>query len=302
MPAPPTADVIPFLGTAAVLAALTPDRAVQAIERALREGLDPATDPARASTPLRRGEFLVMPSESASAAGVKVLTLAPDNPRHGRPRVQGFYALFDPDTLTPHALLDGASVTSVRTPAVSLAAVRTALVRSTEPLHVVIFGAGPQAREHRRTLESVLRGRRTIASVATVRSDSPPPTEELGRAGLVICATTAREPLFDSTLLRDDVVVIAVGSHEPEARELDSALLGRAQVIIEDTATALRESGDVILAIADGALTAEDLISLADVCCGRVALRADRPVVFKSSGMSWEDLVIAEAVVDAYDA
>jgi len=294
-------DVIPYLGAAATLAALPPERAVRAIVEALRGGLDPANDAPRTATPLRRGEFLMMPSESGSAVGVKVLTLAPDNPRLGRPRVQGFYALFDPETLTPHALLDGASVTSVRTPAVSLAAVRTALLQSTAPLDVVIFGAGPQAREHRRTLEAVLRGHRTIASVTTVRSGSPPPTAELGQAGLVICATTARAPLFDSTALRDDVVVVAVGSHEPAARELDSALLGRAQVIIEDPATALRECGDVILAIADGALTADDLISLADVCSGRVTLRPDQPVVFKSSGMSWEDLVIAEAIVDAYD-
>jgi len=294
-------DVIPFYRASEVVAALAPEQAVQAIEGALRGGLDPASDPPRTATPLRRGEFLVMPSESASAAGVKVLTLAPDNPRLGRPRVQGFYALFDPETLTPHALLDGASVTSVRTPAVSLAAVRPALLRWSEPLDVVVFGAGPQARDHLRTLEDVVRGRRPIASVTTVRSDSPPPTAELGRAGLVICATTARAPLFDSALLRADVVVVAVGSHEADARELDSALLGRAQVIIEDRATALRECGDVIMAIADGALTDGDLIGMADVCCGRIALRADQPVVFKSSGMSWEDLVIAEAIVDALD-
>lgn len=293
---------LPFLGASEVLSALAPRRAVQAIVDALQGGLDPAADPPRTATPLHRGEFLVMPSESASAAGVKVLTLAPDNPRLGRPRVQGFYALFDPETLTPRALLDGASVTSVRTPAVSLAAVHSALLRSSEPLDVVVFGAGPQARDHLRTLEDVVRGRRPIASVRTVRSDSPPPTDELGRAGLIICATTARTPLFDSSVLRADVVVVAVGSHEADARELDSALLGRAQVIVEDRATALRECGDVILAIADGALTADDLIELGDVCRGRIALRADQPVVFKSSGMSWEDLVIAEAIVEAYDA
>ena len=294
-------DLIPFLGAAQVLAALTPERAVQAIVEALQGGLDPAADPPRTATPLRKGEFLMMPSESASAAGVKVLTLAPDNPRFGRPRVQGFYALFDPETLTPQALLDGASVTSVRTPAVSLAAVRSALLRTSEPLDVVVFGAGPQARDHLRTLEDLVRERRPIASVTTVRSDSLPPTAELGRAGLVICATTARTPLFDSAVLRDDVVVIAVGSHEADARELDSALLGRAQVVVEDTATAMRECGDVVMAIADGALTADQLIPFAEVCRGRVALRAERPVVFKSSGMSWEDLVIAEAIVEAYD-
>ena len=68
-----------------------------------------------------------------------------------------------------------------------------------------------------------------------------------------------------------------------------------------DRATALREAGDVILAISDGALNAGDLIPMAEVVNGG-ALSGDRPVVFKSTGMSWEDLVIAEAIVDAYEA
>jgi ornithine cyclodeaminase/alanine dehydrogenase-like protein (mu-crystallin family) len=50
-------------------------------------------------------------------------------------------------------------------------------------------------------------------------------------------------PLFDSSLLRDDTVVVAVGSHEPDARELDAALLGRATVVVGDVATAPHEAG-----------------------------------------------------------
>ena len=57
----------------------------------------------------------------------------------------------------------------------------------------------------------------------------------LGAADVVVCATSARTPLFDSTLLRPDVIVIAVGSHESGARELDSALLARISVVVEDT-------------------------------------------------------------------
>ena len=91
--------------------------------------------------------------------------------------------------------------------------------------------------------------------------------------------------------------MIAVGSHEPDARELEAALLGRATVVVEDVATALREAGDVVLAIAEGALDASDVVPVRDVVTGAVTLPADRPVVFKSVGMSWQDLVVAEAVV-----
>ncbi len=306
-----------FLDAAAVCRAITPRQAVRAIEDVLLSGLDPAADPARSSIPVPRGELLLMPSASPTATGIKVLTLAPDNAIRGVARIQGLYILFDPETLTPYALLDGAAVTTTRTPAVSLAAVRSAVVRTSEPLPVVVFGAGPQAVGHLRSLVEVLQGQRPIASVTViVRSPDRVATrvpvggtvvaagsraaETAARlAGLVICATTARTPLFDSEQLAPDVVVVAVGSHEPDVRELDGALMHRAQVIVEDRATALRECGDVVLAVADGALRADTLITLADVVCSRTRLRADTPVVFKSSGMSWEDLAIAEAVAAA---
>jgi ornithine cyclodeaminase len=92
------------------------------------------------------------------------------------------------------------------------------------------------------------------------------------------------------------VVVAAVGSHEPDARELDASLLGRAAVVVEDVATAMREAGDVVLAIAEGALSAADLVPMRDVVIGAVTVPADRPLVFKGVGMSWQDLVVAEAV------
>jgi ornithine cyclodeaminase/alanine dehydrogenase-like protein (mu-crystallin family) len=92
-------------------------------------------------------------------------------------------------------------------------------------------------------------------------------------------------------------VVVAVGSHEPDAREVDAPLLGRATVVVEDVGTALREAGDVVLAIAEGRLTADDLVPMRDVVTSTVTPPADRPLVLKSVGMSWQDLVVAEAVL-----
>ncbi len=66
---------------------------------------------------------------------------------------------------------------------------------------------------------------------------------------------------------------------------------------MEDVATALRRSGDAVLAIAEGAPAAPDLVPVRDVVTGAVALPADRPLVLESVGMSWQDLVVAEAVV-----
>ena len=116
-------------------------------------------------------------------------------------------------------------------------------------------------------------------------------------ADVIVCATTARTPLFDAAAVRDDAVVLAVGTHEPDARELDGALLGRSTVVVEDVADGAARGGDVVLAIEEGHLGADRLVPLADLVTGRAAPDPGRPVVFKSTGMSWEDLAVAEALV-----
>ena len=291
-----------FLDADAVLA-LGPVAAVRAISEALRGGLDPAADPPRVSVGLSHGEFLLMPSEAPGAAGVKVVTVAPENPARDLPRIQGTHLLFDRGSLALRAVLDGTALTTLRTPAVSVAAVLPRL--PDRPLRVAVVGAGPQATGHVATLAAV----RPLAGAAYLVRDpsrtpldalwlgSPQAVEALRTADVVVCATSARSPLFDSTVLREDVVVVAVGSHEPDARELDAPLLGRATVVVEDVGTALREAGDVVLAIAEGRLTAADLVPMCDVVTGAAHLPADRPLVFKSVGMSWQDLVVAEAVL-----
>lgn len=298
-----TGDDVPtrFLDADSVRA-LGPAGAVRAITDALCGGLDPATDPPRVTVGISHGQFLLMPAESLTAAGVKIVVVAPDNPARGLARIHATYLLYDRDTLTLRATLDGTALTTLRTPAVSVAAVLPRL--PTRPLQVAVVGAGPQATGHVETLAAVRSLVRTTYLVRdpsrtpldAVRLGSEQSDEALRTADVVVCATSARSPVFDSTVLGRDVVVIAVGSHEPDARELDAPLLGRASVVVEDVATALREAGDVVLAIDEGALTAEHLVPLRDVVTGAATPSADQPLVFKSVGMSWQDLVIAEAV------
>ncbi|GII00609.1 ornithine cyclodeaminase family protein [Planobispora takensis] len=305
----------PYLGPEQITALLSPREAVEAVEAALRDGFDPAGDPARSRVDVRHGQFLIMPSEIAGGAGVKIATVAPRNGDVGLPRIQGLYVLFDAVTLTPRALLDASALTALRTPAVSVAAVRPALTRAAGPVSVVVFGTGPQGTGHVGTLRSVLRGSREIAGVtyvarrpeayarlrqdgvALVGSGGGEAADALRRADVVVCATSSRVPVFDSALVRDDAVVIAVGSHEPDAREVDAALFRRARVVVEDAGTALRECGDVVMAVEEGAITPECLITMRSAVCGGVELAADMPVLFKSAGMSWEDLAVAGAIV-----
>jgi ornithine cyclodeaminase len=295
--------------------------AVNAIEEALLGGLDPAGDLPRSILPIEKGELLLMPSTSVEGSGIKVLTIAPNNPALNEPRIQGIYLLFDKENLAISSILDGAALTTYRTPAISLAAVRKGLELSRGEITVVVFGSGPQAISHIQTLAALdvkvtsvvfvvrdiekaekripdvaLLGLTSECTIHILGADSHEVNQHLQQADLVIAATTARTPLFDSTLLKQSVIVIAVGSHEPDVREIDSNLLARAQVVVETRASALREAGDVIMAIGDGSITAQSLHELADVVCGRTTLNREQPIFFKSSGMSWEDLVIARAI------
>ncbi len=309
---------------ASTVMGLPPLEAVQAIEAALRAGLEPADTPARGIVGAGDGELLLMPATAPDGLGVKLVTVAPQNPGRGLPRIHGVYVLFDPVTLAPAAVLDGAALTTVRTPAVSLAAVRSRLP-DRSPLDVVVFGAGPQGQGHLRTLAAVL-ANRPVATVGQVggplvratvvvrdvdratlepthgvesrivRAGTPAVAAALARADLVVCATTAEKPLFGDDALRRDVVVIAVGAHDPSAAEVPPELAGRAVVVVEDPATALREAGVVRAAVTEGLLAPHEVLPLRDVVRGDIALPPDRALLFVSVGMAWEDLVVAQAV------
>lgn len=293
---------IPYL-TAADIASVGYLDATRAIQRSLRDGLDPATDPARLTVPLGRGEFLIMPSEASGFAGVKVLTVAPSNPGVGLARIQGVYVLFDSDTLSPRALVEGAALTTLRTPAVSAAAAD--LLAADEIEHLVVFGSGPQAVGHVAAMRAIRPIERvtlvardaTRAASAAASVDAHVGTlEAVATADLIVCATTAREPLFDSSLVRDAACLIAVGSHEADARELDSQIMTRALVVVEDRATALREAGEVTIPVAEGVLDEATIATLRELVSGAVPVDLTTPRVFTSTGMSWEDVVIAAEV------
>lgn len=302
---------IPYINADEVLTLLSPGEAIHAVEAAIRGGIDPSKDCPRGVVPVRNGQFLLMPADSGTAAGVKVATVAPGNAALSIPRIQGVYVLFDAKTLTPTAILDGSALTTLRTAAVSVAAARPFLERKQSPLNVVVYGTGPQGVAHVRSLlalESlgiqrvthVVRSLRAVENYPHVElrvclSASVDEAKALQDADVVICATSAKEPLFDSSVLHRNAVVIAVGSHEPDAREVDSNFLARAVVVVEDVDTALRECGDVIMAVAEGRIDSSSLIPMTRVIRGEFQ-RLEGPTLFKSSGMSWEDLVVADAV------
>lgn len=256
------------------VARLSCAEAADALDRALRDGFDPEGDVPRSSVPVGGGELLVMPSV---AGAVKLVTVG------GDPRIQGVCVVFDPDTLAPVAVVDGIALTNLRTAAVSALAARR--LAAPEPRKLVVYGRGPQGAAHADALRELFPSL-TDVSVAG-RSGAP----RLDDADIIVCATTAHEPVFDSAPVPDRALVIAIGSHVPDATELDAPLMRRAQVVVESRASAFREAGDVLLA----GLAPGDVSTLAE----DTPPDRSRPRVFKSTGMAWEDAVVASAVVAA---
>ncbi|KPI03786.1 ornithine cyclodeaminase/mu-crystallin [Actinobacteria bacterium OV450] len=296
-------------------ALLTPAEAADALADALRAGLDPESCPQRTALPVPGGELLLMPAATQEYAGVKIAGVAPGNAALGLPRITGSYLLLDGLTLRPLALFDGAALTALRTPAVSALALRY-LAPAGRPLRLVLFGAGPQAYGHLEAVRAVrglagavvvartpAAGERLAAHARALgvpaRTGSP---ADVADADLVLCCTTARQPLFDGRLVAPGATVVAVGSHEPDARETDTALVRRAAVYVESRAAALREAGDLLVPEAEGALGPGHISgTLADLVAGRMpaAAAAGCPQLFKSVGMAWEDLAVAVAMYRA---
>ncbi len=309
---------LPYLDASAIAAALSMEGAIAAIATALRAGLEPEDDPARQVVPVvgrlggGQGHLLVMPSASAWAVGVKVVSVAPDEPQRRGSRIQGAYLLFDRETLAPRAVLDGAALTALRTPAVSGVAIDRLAVP--EARRLVVFGTGPQAWGHvlaacavRPITEVAVRGRdpgRVAAFVERCREElgleaRVADDDAIGRAEILCCCTTARTPIVSGREVGAQAMVVAIGSHEPDRREVDAALCARAMVVVEARSAALREAGDVVMAIAEGALDPATLVPLARLVRGEVAVPEERPRLFKSVGMAWQDAVVAAAIVQA---
>lgn len=299
---------------------LTRRDAVAAIEDALRSGWDIENDHERLFAPLAKGEFLLMPSQSTTTAGVKVATIAPENTSLGLPKIHAWYLLFDRETLQPIAMLDGTRLTTLRTPAATTVAIAHLLAAApggapTAPIHLAVIGSGPQAIEHVRTIaDTVAVGRvsligrtpdRVAAAVAELRADGlnadAAEQDALRTADVIVTATSATTPVVDLGDVREDAVVAAIGSHGTENRELGADLVRAADLVVEARGSAFRENGNLAGARSDEewASGEQPVANLADLVRGAVRRRPGAPAVYTGVGMAWEDLAVVEKIMEA---
>jgi alanine dehydrogenase len=295
---------------------LDPASVIQAVEQGFRAySRGDTVTPVRIQLELpdRHDVLLVMPCavREPAALGTKLAAVYRGNAARGLPTVPSVYLLSDPDTGLPLAAMDGTYLTAIRTAAASAVATRVLARSDSEVLG--IFGTGTLAEFHLRVLpvvrtfhRALVKGRTTEAAqrfVERLRADVPldlrvaaSADEVAAQADVIVTATTALEPLFDGRLVRPGTHVNAVGAFTPTTREVDGRLVARA-ILVADTHAGVRaEAGDLLLAIAEGAVGPEHpQAELGEILLGVKPGRrsADDITLFESVGAAFEDAVTA---------
>ena len=309
---------IRVLTAADVRSALPMATAIDAVAKAYGQlSADKATMPLRSRFHTDKGVTLLMPAhlhESGDFA-VKIVSVYGDNPQLGLPTVAATVLALDPATGMPLALMEGDSLTALRTGAAGGVAARYLAREDADT--VALFGAGVQARAQLQAVMTV----RTISQVIIVDPfevaanrlaeeiaawpDAPmvsladSPQAAVSRADIVLAATTSKTPLFDGNDLRPGTHVTGVGSFTPEMQEIDATTIGRARVVVDQRDAALAEAGDIILAKAE--IDAEIDAEIGEIINGTEPGRENEEEItfFKSVGLAVQDAVAAAAVLQA---
>ena len=208
---------------------------------------------------------LFKPSLTPSSLGVKVVSVRPFNASLDPPlpTVPASILLISPLTGLPLCLLSATHLTAARTAAGS--ALSAQLFASPTASSLAVFGAGLQAEAHVHALLAVRPSLTTVhvinrsaarahALLDRLRAVYPAVAFQAtvigevkeGEVGWevlrgvvvgcqVVCVcTNAARPLLWSAMVADGAHVCAVGSYTAECREVDSALIRRCRLVVDD--------------------------------------------------------------------
>jgi ornithine cyclodeaminase len=210
------------------------------------------------------------------------------------------------------AVIEGNTITRLRTAAASAVAMQRLAARDAATL--ALFGTGVQARSH---AEAFLLTREFQRVLVAGRSAAPEFADwirtEFGidaaavdaataaREADVICtATRAVDPLFDGALVRPGAFVAAIGSSKPAARELDDALLARADLIVVEWLPAAQAEAGEFARAAPGVIDSSRVVELGKLLVKGAAYRrrSHDIVIYKSVGIGLQDVALASFVFE----
>ena len=255
-----------------------------------------------------------MKTDSGEALAVKVVSLFPENPSRGLAYIQAAVLVLEPDTGRALALLEGSTLTAIRTGAGSGAAID--LLARKDSQVVAIFGAGTQGRTqleaactarqietafifdpNREKAEKYARqmtGYRSVTKDVRVANSA---REALENADIICTATTSSKAVFDNNDVKSGTHISAIGAYTPEMQEVPVETLARARIVVDSYATVIEEAGDIVKAIQAGAMEESNIhAELGEIVLGKKPGREsdDQITFFKSVGNAVQDAVAAQ--------
>jgi alanine dehydrogenase len=302
--------LIPFFNGENVRAAVSPERALDAVRDAfVAYARGEWTMPPKVYVPAYpEGDFRAMPALGAGHALLKWVTSFPGNPAQGLPTVTGLVLLSDASNGMLKAVLDAGAVTSLRTGAAAVLAAETLGRPDAETAAVI--GAGVNGEAAARTF--IARGRRVelwdidrtrAEEVAEqVGAEVAAGREEALAADLLVTVTPGRQVVLDEGSLLRGQHASLMGADGPGKAEIAVAELERVRVFCDDWEQA-SHNGDLVHAVEAGALARDDVSQLGDVLIGTAEGRKsdDDITVFDSTGLAIQDLAIALAALERAD-
>lgn len=254
---------------------------------------------------------LTMPAYLAQdkALGLKVVSIFPKNSALNKPSITGFIMLLDASTGEPKALMDAGYLTALRTGAVS--GLATQYFAADDATHVAIIGSGVQAETQLQAVANV----RDITQVS-VWSRNIKNAEQFAAqftdqyainvydsislavkdADIICTATGSAEPLISMHDIGPHVHINAIGSHTANMKEISNDVLKHAVVIVDQLSAVMAEAGEIISAVQEKQLQQEDIIEIGDWLMHKNADLKNKITVFKSVGLSIQDLSVASVV------
>ena len=298
---------VPVFSRAQVEAAVSPERAVEAVRDAfVAYARGDWTMPPKVYVPAYpAGDFRAMPALGAGHALLKWVTSFPGNPALGLPTVTGLVLLSDASNGMLVAALDAGAVTALRTGAAAVLAAET-LGRDGP---AAVIGAGVKGRGRRSYVG--WRGRRVLlydvdaerarAAAAELGAEVVSREEALA-ADVVVTVTPGREIVFPEGSLRTGQHVSLMGADGPGKAEIAVEEMARVRMFSDDWEQA-SHNGDLAHAVEAGRVTRDDVTQLGDVLAGTAEGRRseDEITAFDSTGLAIQDLAVALAALERAD-
>jgi ornithine cyclodeaminase/alanine dehydrogenase-like protein (mu-crystallin family) len=295
---------IPVFSGAAVEAAVSPTRALEAVRDAfIAYAKGEWTMPPKVYVPAYpAGDFRAMPALGGGHALLKWVTSFPGNPAQGLPTVTGLVLLSDASNGMLRAALDAGAVTALRTGAAAVLAAET-LGRDGP---AAVIGAGVNGRAVARTF--LERGRRVLlydvdadrahAAAGELGAEAATREDALA-ANAVVTVTPGREVVFAESSLRPGQHVSLMGADGPGKTEIAVEEMARVRMFCDDWVQA-SHNGDLAHAFEAGRVACTDVTQLGDVLAGTAqGRRSDNEITaFDSTGLAIQDLAVALAALE----